>query len=75
MNEETRLAIAFTALIVCVGVSFFSLFWFVESSKCAAFGRATGYETKFDWDCYAKVDGKFVPREFVFGRAIELRKP
>lgn len=35
--------------------------------------QSTGYETKFDWGCYAKVDGKWVPADYVFGKANELR--
>jgi hypothetical protein len=57
--------------IFCV---IFGLDYIGKSIDCGGFERATGIETRMaGFSCYAKVDGKFVPAAFVFGKARELR--
>lgn len=58
-----------TALVfgVSIGAAF---------STCQAYGleRATGIQTKVVMlDCYAKPDDRWVPCDFVFGTAIDVR--
>jgi len=45
-----------------------------DYATCKGFEAATGYETKYSFGCYAKVEDKWVPSQFVFGDAHELRK-
>jgi hypothetical protein len=40
---------------------------------CRGFQTGTGIETKWEWGCYAKVDGQWVPKQYVFGKANEIR--
>ena len=47
--------------------------YFCESSSCTGFGRTTGYEVRYDWACYVKVDDKWMPKQYVFGDAHEVR--
>jgi hypothetical protein len=44
----------------------------IDYLECQGF-KNTGYETKWEWSCYANVDGHWVPRAFVFGNAQEVR--
>jgi len=44
-----------------------------EYVMCTGLERATGIETRYDWACYAKVDGKWVPANYVWGDAHEMR--
>lgn len=61
-------------------VTFLAVFWVAfgmfslsDAVNCWAFSNATGYETKWRLTCYAKVDNKWVPKQYVFGNAHELR--
>lgn len=41
---------------------------------CNGFGAATGLATRWNFSgCYAKVDNQWVPKQYVFGNAEELR--
>jgi hypothetical protein len=40
---------------------------------CKGFHRGTGIETRWEWGCYAKVNGQWVPKKYAFGDAHELR--
>lgn len=44
----------------------------VDYLDCRGFAE-TGYEVKWNWGCYAKVDGKWLPKKYVFGEANEIR--
>ena len=41
--------------------------------SCRGFQQGTGIETRWFWSCYAKMDGVWVPKDYVFGSAKELR--
>jgi hypothetical protein len=41
--------------------------------QCYGLHRATGIEVRYDFGCYAKVDNRWVPSQYVFGTAHELR--
>jgi hypothetical protein len=57
-------------LIICV----ICFIWYVTSYfDCKGFAKGTGYQTKFEWGCYANVNGKWMPQQYVYGSAHELR--
>lgn len=59
--------------IVCFG-SVIGMAWLVTYIHCSSFAEGTGYPTKqVKLSCYAQVDGKWVPKNYVFGRANEIR--
>lgn len=39
---------------------------------CKGFAR-TGYETEYHWGCYVKVGDNWVPKQYVYGTANEVR--
>ncbi len=45
----------------------------IDYLSCRGFSKGTGIDTRWEWGCYANVDGKWVPSEYVFGKAKELR--
>ena len=45
---------------------------FVDYMTCRGFAN-TGYETRWEFGCYAKVDGKWIPKDYVYGNAHEIR--
>jgi hypothetical protein len=51
-----------------------SAFALADYIKCSGFERSTGITTLWNFGCYANVDGKWVPQEYVYGNAHELRK-
>ena len=34
---------------------------------CQGFGKSTGIETRWWWGCYAKADGEWMPKNYVYG--------
>lgn len=78
MSWEMRANLEVFGLIIGVFVAIFlplgGLFIGVDYYQCQGFGKATGHEVQYvGLECYAKLDGKFVPSKFVFGKSIELR--
>ena len=70
----------FDELLLPIGLCFGSmvlaiaaLFAGLDYLDCAGFQSGTGIETRWRWGCYAKQDGAWMPKEFVFGKANELR--
>jgi len=63
----------FVAMIAVLLGGVFAFAVIVDKLDCGGFERATGIETRWEWACYAKVDGKWIPKKFVFGDANELR--
>lgn len=62
--------------VLAVGLIFGSIIGFIASVDyldCRGFREATGYETRWHWGCYAKHEGRWVPKAYVFGDANELR--
>jgi len=45
----------------------------IDYTQCRGFQQGTGIETKWTWGCYAKVGERWVPAQYVFGDAKELR--
>lgn len=66
----------FAGLFGALGAVFtvmFGIAYVMDSLSCAGFQKGTGYETRYNLGCYANVDGKWVPKEYVFGNANEIR--
>ncbi len=62
-------------LLVCAGmpIVFVVAFVGVNYLDCRGFQSGTGIPTKWEWGCYAQVDGRWVPKDYAFGDAHELR--
>jgi len=45
----------------------------IDYLDCRGFQKGTGIETRYEWGCYANVDGRWVPKEYAFGNANEFR--
>ncbi len=60
-------------VLVVFGLGVFSFAVGVDYLGCRGFGNGTGYQVKYEWGCYANVNGRWVPSKFVFGEANELR--
>jgi len=56
--------------VALVGV--FGIICVVDYTTCKGFAT-TGYETRWHFGCYAKVDGTWMPKEYVYGSAQEIR--
>jgi hypothetical protein len=75
-SEEMRdfFEIMFGAVILlavtCAGL--FGVVCLVDYTTCKGFAN-TGYETRWQFGCYAKVDGTWMPKEYVYGSAQEIR--
>lgn len=77
MSYETReflvmLSVIAGVFLVILG-STFSMMFGASYIDCRSFGQVTGHNVRYAWGCYVEVDGKFVPREYVYGSAHELR--
>lgn len=55
--------------IVLFGGAIFGIAVGVEAYSCRTFSQATGIETKYNFGCYALLEGKWVPKEYVYGNA------
>jgi hypothetical protein len=40
---------------------------------CMGFGAGTGMKTRFAWGCYVETKDGWVPKEYAFGAAHEVR--
>lgn len=58
---------------VVVFAGLFAVIVGVDWLDCRGFARGTGIETRWEWGCYASVDGKWVPKKYAFGDAHEVR--
>jgi len=67
------LGIMFVAIIAIVLAIFIPAYAF-DRISCSGFESGTGHQTKYEGlQCFAKVDDQWVPKEYVFGDAKELR--
>ena len=73
MNDMLEFFVVFGIAIAVIFGGIFGLYATVDYMACRGFAKGTGMETRWEWGCYAKVDGKWVPKEFVFGNAHDLR--
>jgi hypothetical protein len=63
----------FVGLIAAVLGGIFALVVAVDYLDCQGFNKGTGIETRWHWGCYAKVDDQWVPKQYAFGSAHEVR--
>ncbi len=47
------------------GIALFIAGW--DYLDCQGFGKSTGIETRWWWGCYAKADGEWMPKSYVYG--------
>lgn len=73
MNDLVEFLIFIIILFAVVVGIFFVLIVGVDYLDCKGFKAGTGFETKWEWGCYAKVDGKWIPKKYVFGDVNEVR--
>jgi len=45
----------------------------IDYLGCRGFGEATGRNVQYAFGCYVEINGQYVPREYVYGAAHELR--
>ena len=45
----------------------------IDYLDCRGFQKGTGIETRYEWGCYANVDGKWIPKAYAFGNVNEFR--
>jgi hypothetical protein len=73
MNEDVTFALSLGGFIVAVAAVLIGGALGASYLDCRGFGKTTGIETQWNWGCYAKVNGEWVPKDYVFGDAHELR--
>jgi hypothetical protein len=71
MREAIEMMFGVVAIVGGVMTIVFALIYGFDRYDCAAFERATGVETKYEFGCYAKQNGKWVPKEYVFGKKVK----
>jgi hypothetical protein len=60
--------------IIVGGLSILAAFLFtMDYYQCQGFSNATGRSVRYSWGCYVEVQGEYVPKEYVYGKAHELR--
>lgn len=63
------IAVIIFSLAVIVGIGAL-----IAAHNCAGMEEATGIKTTYaGLECYAELEGRMVPHEYVFGDALELR--
>jgi hypothetical protein len=45
----------------------------IDYVTCKGFGAGVGAETRWSLGCYVRKDGQWVPKDYYFGNAHELR--
>lgn len=73
MSEFREVWLPLIVITVAVLGGFATIFGGIDYLSCRGFANGTGIETRYEWGCYAKVNGKWVPKAYVFGSAHELR--
>lgn len=73
MRDFVEFFVPLGIILVLCFVGVFGLIVGVDYLDCRGFAKGTGIETKWTWGCYAKIDGVWVPKSYVFGKANELR--
>lgn len=68
---EVLLPLALMAAIGLGGLAGLMAGW--DYLDCKGFSNGTGIETRWWWGCYANVEGQWVPKDYAFGKAHELR--
>lgn len=75
MRDFFELLGSILCMLTLVIGGIFGIAYMLDKTQCDGFSSATGYETKYrGLNCYAKYNGQWVPKEYVFGKALEVRK-
>ena len=73
MRDVIELFSIIVGVVFCILLSTFLLILGFNYIDCSALEK-TGYKTQFYWGkCMVQVDGKYVPKEYVFGNVNEFR--
>jgi hypothetical protein len=62
------LAVLGAAFLIIVGIV-----GAIDYLDCSGFERGTGIKTRWQFGCYAQTADGWVPKDYIFGRAHELR--
>ena len=73
MNDFLEFFIPSIIFLIVLFCSIGGFFVGADYLDCRGFEKGTGIETRWEWGCYAKVDGKWIPKSYVFGQANEVR--
>lgn len=73
-SEDLRLVGFIVGIVFAIIGAGLALGFALDAVHCAGFGRATGHETRYHLACYVKVGDRWVPLDYVYGNAVELRK-
>ena len=66
-----KICVVAVAIVVC---ALLIPIYLIDRHQCSGFAVATGMETRYEgMQCYVKTDAGFVPKEYVFGKAVEAR--
>jgi hypothetical protein len=75
MNEVKALlkfCVGMTVFMAVISAPFLGIWLGVDYFDCVSF-RSTGYQTKWNWGCYANVDGQWQPLYRALTPSQELR--
>lgn len=73
MSDTLDYICCFVVVWTIIFGSLAGIFAGIDYISCRGFANGTGIETRWEWGCYARMDGKWVPKEYVFGSAHEVR--
>ena len=73
MRDLLEPIVVIGGLIVMIVGGIFALIVVTDYLDCRGFKNGTGIETRWEWGCYAKVDGQWIPKSYAFGKVNEIR--
>ena len=73
MRDSFEIVLSVAAIVAAVFLLSIGLVGGINYLDCRGFQNGTGIETRWSWSCYAKMDGAWVPKDYVFGAVKELR--
>ena len=73
MNYWMEPLVVTGVILAAAVVTILGLVGGIDYLDCRGFAKGTGIETQWSWGCYAKVDGQWIPKQYVFGTANEIR--
>lgn len=74
ISDLIGIAFILCTILIIVLLSVGGVSYIGEIIECYGFEDATKIETKMEgFTCYAHVDGKWIPKDFVYGSAHDIR--
>jgi hypothetical protein len=73
MSDFIAVSIALFLAMIVVFAFIVTAWASVDYLDCSGFERGTGIKTRWSFGCYAEVNGKWVPKQYAFGDAHEVR--